>query len=83
MRMYAITLFMHIMGASALLIGLILINISIWRMPYATSGAQLRTWVGLARACYVLSTMKVIKRLSISIAKAKKCTPANVSGNRS
>ncbi len=35
------------------------------------------------RGCYELSTMKVTKRLTISIAKAKKCKPAKVSGNRS
>ena len=35
------------------------------------------------RACYALPTMKVMKRLSISIAKARKCKPARVSGNRS
>ncbi len=49
MRMYAIIVFMHIIGAIALLIGLILINISIWRMPDAASVIQLRTWIGLAR----------------------------------
>ncbi len=35
------------------------------------------------RDCYALSSMKVIKRLSIRIAKAKKCKPAKVSGKRS
>ena len=35
------------------------------------------------RACYVFWIMNVINRLSISIAKAKKCKPAKVSGNRS
>lgn len=35
------------------------------------------------RACYALSIMKVMNRLSISIAKARKCKPAKVSGNRS
>lgn len=35
------------------------------------------------RACYALLTMKVMKRLNINIAKAKKCKPARVSGNRS
>ena len=35
------------------------------------------------RACYVLSTMNVMKRLTINMAKARKCKPANVSGNRS
>ncbi len=49
MRLYAIIVFMHIVGAIALLIGLILINISIWRMPYAASVTQLRRWAGLAR----------------------------------
>ena len=35
------------------------------------------------RACYELSTIKVMNRLSISIAKARKCSPASVSGKRS
>ena len=37
MRLYAIIVFMHIVGVIALLIRLILINISIWRMPDAAS----------------------------------------------
>ncbi len=38
---------------------------------------------GGARACYALSAMRVTKRLSSRIAKARKCSPASVSGKRS
>ena len=35
------------------------------------------------RACYALCTMKVTNRCAISMAKATKCRPANVSDKRS
>ena len=44
---------------------------------------ELKSYNDWARDCYALSTMKVMKRLSISIAKARKCKPAKVSGKRS
>ncbi len=48
MRIYAIVLVAHITGAIALLVGLVLIIISLWRMPHAASALQLRKWAGLA-----------------------------------
>ena len=48
MGIYAIVLVAHITGAIALLVGLVLIVISLWRMPHAASVLQLRKWAGLA-----------------------------------
>ncbi len=48
MSLYAIALVAHIVGAIALLVGLVLISISLWRMPHAASVLQLRVWAGLA-----------------------------------
>ena len=49
----------------------------------AVAGDRFEVFSAGARDCYALSTMKVMKRLSISIAKARKCKPAKVSGKRS
>ena len=48
MSIYAIALSAHIVGAVALLVGLVVISISLWRMPRANSMLQLRTWARLA-----------------------------------
>ena len=48
MGIYGIAFASHIVGAVALLVGLVLITISLWRMPRAVTIAGFRKWAGIA-----------------------------------
>ena len=51
------------------------------RTPFEATQRVARSRQFAARACYARCARKVMKRLGISIAKGRKCNPANVSGN--
>ena len=47
MSIYVIAFVAHILGAVVLLVGLVLIIISLWRMPHAATIIGFRQWAGL------------------------------------
>jgi hypothetical protein len=48
MGIYGFAFAAHVVGAVALLVGLVLITISLWRMPRAVTIAGFRKWAGIA-----------------------------------